>query len=52
MSSEWYEGQAIGWYAIDLYKLGLIKTEEEWEELIDVMNDTAMHYFQERNKDV
>jgi hypothetical protein len=52
MSSEWHEGHAIGWYATDLYKLGLIKTEEEWEELIDVMNDTAMQYFQDRGKDV
>jgi hypothetical protein len=52
MSSEWHEGHAIGWYATDLYKLGLIKTEEEWEELIDVMNDTAMQYFQDREKDV
>ena len=52
MSNEWHYKQAICWFATDLYELGLIKTEEEWEELIDVMNDTAMQYFQDREKDV
>lgn len=52
MSSEWYKDQAIGWHAVDLYNLDLIKTQEEWEELIDVMNDTAMQYFQDRGSNV
>lgn len=52
MSSEWYKDQAIGWHAVDLYNLDLIKTQEEWEELIDVINDAAMQYFQDRGSSV
>jgi hypothetical protein len=45
---EWHEGNTIGWYATDLVRLNLIQTEEEWEELIDIVNETAMKYFKER----
>ena len=46
--NEWHHGHTIGWYASDLYRLGYIKTLEEWEEFIDVVNDNSMKYFQDK----
>lgn len=47
---EWHKGHAIGWHASDLYRLGYIKTLEEWEEFIDIVNDTSMKYFEDKEK--
>jgi hypothetical protein len=48
---EWHHGATIGWYASDLVRLGYIKSLDEWLEFIDVVSDSCMKYFEDKEKE-
>jgi len=36
-----WKDEAISWYASDLYEMGYIKSEDEWNELLKLLCDTV-----------
>jgi hypothetical protein len=44
MSDAWKD-EHIEWYADDLYNLGYLFNETEWERFSTAMNDCAMEFF-------
>ena len=45
---DWKEEQ-IAWFASDLVELGFITTKEDWDKFQEVLCDTVVAYFEERN---
>jgi hypothetical protein len=46
MSDAWKD-RHLEWYAEDLYNLGYLVNEVEWERFSDAMNHCAMEFFLE-----
>jgi hypothetical protein len=36
-----WRGEAISWHATDLYEMGYVKSEDEWNEFCKLLCDTV-----------
>ena len=44
MSDNEWKDEAMYWQAIDLFELGYVKTQEEWEKFQEMLCDTVVAY--------